>query len=67
MPGPPGEKEDSVILGKVLVKVLVSVKRSMNAGEFGIGVNPWITQPMRKILFDEKILGSHPFYPGPVL
>lgn len=33
-------------------------------GEFAIGVNPYITQPMNNILFDEKISGSIHFTPG---
>lgn len=33
-------------------------------GEFGIGVNPYIKQPMKDILFDEKISGSIHFTPG---
>lgn len=33
-------------------------------GEFAIGVNPYITQPMGDILFDEKISGSIHFTPG---
>ena len=33
-------------------------------GEFAIGVNPGIRQPMRNILFDEKIFGSIHFTPG---
>lgn len=33
-------------------------------GEFAIGFNPHITQPMRDILFDEKIAGSFHFTPG---
>jgi aminopeptidase len=33
-------------------------------GEFAIGVNPGITEPMRNILFDEKIFGSIHFTPG---
>lgn len=33
-------------------------------GEFAIGVNPYITTPMRDILFDEKIMGSFHFTPG---
>ncbi|KIL38074.1 aminopeptidase [Gordoniibacillus kamchatkensis] len=34
------------------------------AGEFAIGVNPYILQPMKDILFDEKIAGSFHFTPG---
>jgi len=33
-------------------------------GEFAIGVNPRVTQPMGDILFDEKIAGSIHFTPG---
>ncbi|MEO8353020.1 MAG: aminopeptidase, partial [Chthoniobacteraceae bacterium] len=33
-------------------------------GEFAIGFNPHVLQPMRDILFDEKIAGSFHFTPG---
>lgn len=33
-------------------------------GEFAIGVNPYITEPMKETLFDEKIMGSFHFTPG---
>jgi aminopeptidase len=33
-------------------------------GEFSIAFNPYILQPMRDILFDEKIAGSFHFTPG---
>lgn len=33
-------------------------------GEFAIGVNPFIREPMQDILFDEKIDGSFHFTPG---
>jgi aminopeptidase len=33
-------------------------------GEFALGVNPYITFPMKDILFDEKISGSFHFTPG---
>lgn len=33
-------------------------------GEFAIGVNPYVTNPMKDILFDEKIKGSFHFTPG---
>lgn len=33
-------------------------------GEFAIGVNPYIMNPMKDILFDEKITGSFHFTPG---
>ncbi|MDX9887756.1 MAG: aminopeptidase [Anaerovoracaceae bacterium] len=33
-------------------------------GEFAIGVNPFILEPMKDTLFDEKIAGSFHFTPG---
>lgn len=33
-------------------------------GEFSLGVNPYITSPMKDTLFDEKIAGSFHFTPG---
>lgn len=33
-------------------------------GEFAIGVNPYVTTPMKDTLFDEKIKGSFHFTPG---
>ena len=33
-------------------------------GEFALGVNPYILEPMKDILFDEKIQGSIHFTPG---
>lgn len=33
-------------------------------GEFALGVNPYITTPMKDTLFDEKIKGSFHFTPG---
>ncbi len=33
-------------------------------GEFALGVNPFVTQPMGDTLFDEKIAGSFHFTPG---
>jgi len=33
-------------------------------GEFALGVNPYITEPMKETLFDEKIMGSFHFTPG---
>lgn len=37
---------------------------SKYVGEFAIGVNPYIVNPMRDTLFDEKIKGSLHFTPG---
>lgn len=33
-------------------------------GEFAIGVNPFVLEPMKDTLFDEKIMGSFHFTPG---
>lgn len=33
-------------------------------GEFAVGVNPYILEPMKETLFDEKIAGSFHFTPG---
>jgi aminopeptidase len=33
-------------------------------GEFSLGVNPYITKPIKDALFDEKIMGSFHFTPG---
>ena len=33
-------------------------------GEFSFGLNPYVTKPMKDILFDEKIMGSMHFTPG---
>ena len=33
-------------------------------GEFAIGVNPYVLEPMKDTLFDEKIMGSIHFTPG---
>lgn len=37
---------------------------SRYVGEFAIGVNPYIINPMKETLFDEKIMGSIHFTPG---
>ena len=39
-------------------------RRARYAGEFAIGVNPYIRREMLDILFDEKIAGSFHFTPG---
>ncbi|MCJ8010794.1 aminopeptidase [Paenibacillus sp. KQZ6P-2] len=38
--------------------ILNTDQGSRYIGEFGIGLNPYITNPMKDILFDEKIWGS---------
>ena len=45
-------------------KILDSDEGARYFGEFALGVNPFITEPMENILFDEKIMGSIHFTPG---
>ncbi len=45
-------------------KIFDSDEGARYVGEFAIGVNPYITTPMKNILFDEKIRGSIHFTPG---
>jgi aminopeptidase len=49
---------------KKLNQILDSDPGARYIGEFAIGFNPHIEQPMRDILFDEKIAGSFHFTPG---
>lgn len=45
-------------------EILDSDEGARYVGEFAIGVNPFIREPMGDILFDEKIDGSFHFTPG---
>lgn len=47
-----------------LNEILDSDEGARYIGEFSLGFNPHILQPMRDILFDEKISGSFHFTPG---
>ena len=47
-----------------LGEILDSDEGARRIGEFAMGFNPYITSPMRDILFDEKIAGSFHFTPG---
>ncbi len=49
---------------KAINKILDSDDGARFIGEFAIAFNPEIRQPMRDILFDEKIAGSFHFTPG---
>lgn len=49
---------------KRLNEILDTDAGSRYIGEFAIGFNPNILEPMRDILFDEKIAGSFHFTPG---
>jgi aminopeptidase len=51
-------------LTSALNKVLDTDEGARYIGEFSLGINPGIRQPMRNILFDEKIFGSIHFTPG---
>lgn len=55
---------DSETNTKKLNEILDSDEGSRRIGEFAIGYNPYITKPMKDILFDEKIAGSFHFTPG---
>ena len=47
-----------------LNKVLDTDEGARYVGEFALGFNPYVTEPMLDILFDEKIAGSFHFTPG---
>jgi len=47
-----------------LNEVLDSDEGARFIGEFAVGFNPYITRPMKDILFDEKIAGSIHLTPG---
>jgi aminopeptidase len=47
-----------------LNKILDSDAGARYLGEFSLGFNPYVLQPMRDILFDEKIAGSFHLTPG---
>jgi aminopeptidase len=49
---------------KRLNEILDSDPGARYVGEFALGFNPHILEPMRDILFDEKIAGSFHFTPG---
>ena len=47
-----------------LNQILDSDEGARYVGEFSLGFNPYVLQPMKDILFDEKIAGSFHFTPG---
>lgn len=49
---------------KELNEILDTDEGARYIGEFAIGVNPFIKEPMKDTLFDEKIQGSFHFTPG---
>lgn len=50
--------------GDALNQILDSDEGARFVGEFSLGFNPYVLQPMKDILFDEKIAGSFHFTPG---
>lgn len=55
---------DSAAKTKRLNEIFSTDEGARYVGEFSLGFNPYITQPMLDILFDEKIAGSFHFTPG---
>jgi aminopeptidase len=51
-------------LTDTLNAILDSDEGARYIGEWSIGFNPYVLQPMKDILFDEKIAGSFHFTPG---
>jgi aminopeptidase len=49
---------------RALNKILDTDAGARYVGEFALGLHPGIREPMRDILFDEKIAGSFHFTPG---
>jgi aminopeptidase len=49
---------------KKLNEILDTDPGARSIGEFSLGFNPWIENPMCDILFDEKIAGSLHYTPG---
>ncbi|MDA7649275.1 aminopeptidase [bacterium] len=58
------EAEDAGGKTKELNEILDTDAGARYVGEFALGFNPLILEPMRDILFDEKIAGSFHFTPG---
>jgi len=57
-------KADSPSNAQKLGEILSCDDGARYIGEFAMGFNPYVTKPMRDILFDEKIAGSFHFTPG---
>jgi aminopeptidase len=57
-------KAESPGMTKELNRILNSDPGARYVGEFALGFHPNIMEPMRDILFDEKIAGSFHFTPG---
>ena len=57
-------KAESPGKNKELNKILDADAGARYVGEFALGFHPEIMEPMRDILFDEKIAGSFHFTPG---
>lgn len=57
-------KAESPGMNKELNRILNADPGARYVGEFALGFHPGIKEPMRDILFDEKIAGSFHFTPG---
>jgi len=57
-------KAESPGMTKELNRILDADPGARYVGEFALGFHPGIMEPMRDILFDEKIAGSFHFTPG---
>jgi hypothetical protein len=57
-------KAEAGAKSKQLNKILDTDEGARYIGEFALGFHPVIREPMRDILFDEKIAGSFHFTPG---
>jgi len=55
---------DAEVGGAQLQKIFDTDEGARHVGEFAIGFNPHVREPMMDILFDEKIAGSLHFTPG---
>ena len=55
---------DSSAMTQKLNDILDTDDGARYIGEFALGFNPYILEPMKDILFDEKIAGSFHFTPG---
>lgn len=56
--------EESGSHPELLTRILNTDEGARGVGEFAVGVNPYILEPMKDTLFDEKISGSFHFTPG---
>ena len=58
------KNDENVKNNEKINKIFDTDEGARYVGEFSFGVNPFVTKPMKDILFDEKIRGSIHFTPG---